>query len=129
MPERDDKRVVLAVDDHPSILRFIQVGLEMRNIEVVTATSGKRAIQIAASTKPDVIVLDVMMPDMDGFEVLRKLRQESQIPIIVISADNGTREKALQLGANEFVPKPFDTDELVRRIRGVLGDGANQRSM
>lgn len=123
MAKRDDKRLVLAVDDHPSILRFIQVGLEMRNIEVVTATSGKRAIQIAESTKPDVIVLDVMMPDMDGFEVLRKLRQESQVPIIVISADSGTRERALQLGANEFVPKPFNTDDLAKRIRGVLGDG------
>ncbi len=122
MAESNDKRLVLAVDDHPSILRFIQVGLEMRDLEVVTATSGKRALQIAASTKPDVIVLDIMMPDMDGFEVLRSLRQESQVPIIVISADYGTRERALQLGANEFVPKPFNTDDLVKRIRGVLGE-------
>ncbi len=122
MPESEDKRLVLAVDDHPSILRFIQVGLEMRDIEVVTATSGKRALQIAASTNPDAIVLDIMMPDMDGFEVLKKLRQESQVPIVVISADTGTRERALQLGANEFVPKPFNTDDLVKRIRAVLVD-------
>ena len=122
MPESEDKRLVLAVDDHPSILRFIQVGLEMRDIEVVTATSGKRALQIAASTKPDAIVLDIMMPDMDGFEVLKQLRQESQVPIVVISADTGTRERALQLGANEFVPKPFNTDDLVKRIRAVLVD-------
>ncbi len=120
MPESDNKRLVLAVDDHPSILRFIQVGLEMRDIEVVSATSGKRALEIAASTKPDVIVLDIMMPDMDGFEVLKHLRQVSQVPIIVISADSGTREKAMQLGANEFVAKPFNTDDLVRRIRGIL---------
>jgi DNA-binding response OmpR family regulator len=122
MPNTTRKRLILVVDDHPSILRFIQIGLEMRDFDVVTASSGERALELAESTKPDAMVLDVIMPDMDGFDVLTTLRQKSQVPIIVISADIETRPKALQLGANEFVAKPFNTDQLVNRIKTMLGD-------
>jgi DNA-binding response OmpR family regulator len=122
MSDKDKKRLILVVDDHPSIVRFIQIGLEMRDFDVVTAGSGERALELAESTKPDAIVLDVVMPDMDGFDVLNRLRGNSQVPIIIISADIETRPRAMQLGANEFVAKPFNTDQLVKTIKTMLGD-------
>jgi len=122
MPDANRKQRILVVDDHPSIVRFVQIGLEMRDFDVVTAGSGERALELAESTRPDAIVLDVIMPDMDGFDVLSRLRENSKVPIIVISADIETRPRAMQLGANEFVAKPFNTDQLAKRIRAMLGD-------
>jgi DNA-binding response OmpR family regulator len=119
---RRERRLVLAIDDHPSILRFIQIGFEMRDIDVITASSGRKGLDLADSAKPDAIILDVMMPDMDGFDVLKRLRGCSVVPTIVISADPETRSLALELGATEFLAKPFNTDYLVKRMKALLGD-------
>jgi two-component system, OmpR family, KDP operon response regulator KdpE len=118
--EDKERRVVLAIDDHPSILRFIQIGLEMRDIDVITASSGKKGLDLNAAAKPDAIVLDIQMPDMNGFEVLMRLRELSKVPIVVISADQGSRDQAIRLGANEFLAKPFNTDYLVNIIETTL---------
>ena len=115
-----EKPLVLAIDDHPSILRFIQIGLEMRGIDTITTTSGRRALDLTASSKPDLVVLDIVMPDMNGFEALKRLRELSQVPVIVMSADPANRDKAMELGAADFVPKPFNTDYLVKRITTLL---------
>jgi len=131
MPNREGKLVVLAVDDHPSILRFVQIGLEMRGLETITADSGVKALDLAESQKPDIILLDVLLPDMDGLQVLRRLRALSQVPIIVFSAKYDAREESLRLGANEFVAKPFNTDHMVSRIRDLLeqrGKGSVDRT-
>jgi two-component system, OmpR family, KDP operon response regulator KdpE len=120
---RRERRLVLAIDDHPSILRFIQIGLEMRDIDVITASSARQGLELVDSAKPDAIVLDVMMPDMDGFDVLKRLRESSVVPTIVISADPEKRARALELGAAEFLAKPFNTDYLVKRMTELLEDG------
>jgi DNA-binding response OmpR family regulator len=120
--DRRERRLVLAIDDHPSILRFIQIGLEMCGFDVVTANSARKGLELADSAKPDAIILDVMMPDMDGFDVLKILRECSVVPTIVISADPETRSRALELGATEFLAKPFNTDYLVKRMTALLGN-------
>ena len=120
MSKATRSRIVLAVDDHPSILRFIRTGLEIRGMEVITANSGKRAIELAESAEPGVILLDIVMPDMDGIEVLKRIRKTSQVPIIAFSADENVRGEALRFGANDFLAKPFHTDDLVSRIKKLL---------
>jgi two-component system KDP operon response regulator KdpE len=128
------RRLVLAVDDHPSILRFVQTGLEIRGFEVMTAASGKEAVTLVRSANPDVVLLDIMMPDTDGLEVLKQIRSMSDVPVIAFSAYHEARKDALRLGADDFVPKPFNTDDMVARIRPLLGTkhpgrvtGATQR--
>jgi DNA-binding response OmpR family regulator len=121
-PDSKSKRLVLVVDDHPSILRFVQIGLEMQDIEVITATSAKKALEMAGSAKPDAVILDILMPDIDGFALIRRLRETSRVPIVAMSADRQVRGKALELGANAFVAKPFNTDDLLKTIRAVLDD-------
>lgn len=119
-PESGQKAVILAVDDHPSILRFIHIGLEIRGLQVVTANSGKDALDLVESARPSVVLLDMVMPDIDGLEVLRRIRKVSQVPVIAFSANENLRDQAMKLGANDFVVKPFNTDEMVTRIRGLL---------
>ena len=111
---------VLVVDDQPKVLRFIEIDLKLRGFDVVTATSGERALELVRSLKPDVMLLDVVMPEMDGLEVLRRLRQFSQLPVIAFSASHGSHDDALRVGANEFMAKPFRPDELVRRIEVLV---------
>jgi CheY-like chemotaxis protein len=98
------RRLVLAVDDHPSILRFVQTGLEIRGFEVMTAASGKEAVTLVRSANPDVVLLDIMMPDTDGLEVLKQIRSMSDVPVIAFSAYHEARKDALRLGADDFVP-------------------------
>jgi two-component system, OmpR family, KDP operon response regulator KdpE len=122
MPNGNSKPRVLVVDDHPSILRFVQIGLEMRDFEVVTATSGEKALELIGSAKPDAVILDILMPDFSGFDLIIRLRETSNVPIIAMSADGQVRSKALDLGANAFVAKPFNTEDLVKRLKAILGD-------
>lgn len=110
---------MLVVDDHPKVLRFIEIDLKLRGFEVFTATSGQEALEMVKSEKPDIMLLDVVMPEMDGFEVLKRLRGFAQLPVIVFSASPGNHDDAMRLGASDFMPKPFDPDEMVRRI-GLL---------
>jgi two-component system KDP operon response regulator KdpE len=111
---------VLVVDDQPKVLRFIEIGLNLRGFEVITETSGRGALEIMKSREPDVMLLDILMPEMDGFEVLRQLRKFSGIPVIAFSADPANRNEALENGASDFVSKPFKPDSVAARIRAVL---------
>lgn len=113
---------ILVVDDEPQIRRSLQVNLEGKGYAVVTAESAEQAIQAIANRAPDVIVLDLLMPGMDGIELTRRIREHSTVPIIVLSAIGDERKKveALELGADDYVTKPFNTEELVARIRSVL---------
>ena len=114
------KELVLVVDDHPKVLRFIEIDLKLRGFEVVTTTSGEKALELVRSAKPDIILLDIVMPGVDGFEVLSKLRGFTQLPVIAFSASQGSRDDALRLGANDFMAKPFHPDEMVRKIEALI---------
>lgn len=120
MNKTEKRQRVLVVDDHPKVLRFIEIDLKQCGFEVISTASSDEALKLVKSAKPDIVLLDLVMPVLDGFEVLKKLRTFSQMPVIAFSADHGNRENALGLGANDFLPKPFNTDEMVRRINRLL---------
>jgi len=115
------KKRVLIVDDERSILAVLRIKLKVSGYDILTASNGEEALDLVKSARPDLMLLDVIMPGMDGFEVLEKLRAFSELPVIVISARSENGEKALSLGANDFLAKPLDVDEMVRKIRGLLG--------
>lgn len=110
---------VLAVDDDPAILRTLGINLRARDYEVETAGDGRSALQIVEERMPDVVLLDLGLPDLDGIAVLRQLRSFSQVPVIVVSARTEPDDKveALDLGADDFVTKPFSIEELLARVR------------
>lgn len=112
---------VLVVDDEPQLVRALQINLEAEGYSVTTATNGAKALRSAASHPPDVLVLDLGLPDMDGTEVIRRLRTWTELPIIVLSARHGSSDKvdALDAGADDYVTKPFGLDELLARLRAV----------
>ena len=113
---------VLVVDDEPQILRALRINLSVRGYDVVTAASGAAALRAAAERPPDVIVLDLGLPDMDGTEVLAGLRGWCPAPVIVLSArtDSADKVEALDAGADDYVTKPFGTDELLARMRAMV---------
>ncbi len=113
------KAVVLAVDDDARVLKFVRTSLRLAGYDVITAGSGEEALRLVETAKPDVILLDLSMSPMDGFEVLRQLKP-TRTRVIVVSAYTSQAGKALNLGADAFVGKPFRPDELVRSIRSVL---------
>ena len=116
---KGDKRSILVVDDDAKILRFVRWSLRLAGYEVITATDGEDALLIMEARKPDLIVLDIVMPGMDGFEVLRRIRVDEDTPVIAFSTHSSFKEQALRLGANDFLAKPFFPCELLKRI-GVL---------
>jgi two-component system KDP operon response regulator KdpE len=120
MNAKGKKQRVLVVDDHPKVLRFIEIDLKIRGFEVTTTTSGSQALELVKSAKPDIMLLDIVMPGMDGFEVLRKLRDFTQLPVIAFSASPGNYHEAMRLGANDFIPKPFQPDEMASKIEALL---------
>jgi two-component system, OmpR family, KDP operon response regulator KdpE len=113
---------VLIVDDEPSILATMAPLLRSRGYDVLTATSGSAAVQSVERDKPDLIVLDLGLPDLDGFEVCRIVREHSTTPIVVLSARGaeGDKVRALDTGADDYVTKPFGAEELTARIRAAL---------
>jgi two-component system, OmpR family, KDP operon response regulator KdpE len=113
---------ILLVDDEPQLLRALSINLRARGYDVVTALDGTTALQAAAKTVPDLVVLDLGLPDLDGVEVVRGLRGWSQLPIVVLSARDTQRDKvaALDAGADDYVTKPFGMDELLARVRAAL---------
>jgi two-component system, OmpR family, KDP operon response regulator KdpE len=113
---------VLVIDDDPSLLRALRLGLQAGGHDVTTATTGEHGISQAALTGPDVVVLDMGLPDMDGIAVCRTIRGWSDMPIIILSATGAENRKvaALDAGANDYVTKPFSMPELEARIRVVL---------
>ena len=112
---------VLVVDDEPHIRRTLTINLRARDYEVETAADGRSALQILDERTPDVIVLDLGLPDIDGVEVLRRLRQTSRVPVVVLSArhDSDDKVEALDAGADDYVTKPFGMDEFLARIRAA----------
>lgn len=116
------KTSVLVVDDERKLLRFVEIGLRIRGFDVVTTTSGQEALDLVRSAKPDIMLLDIIMPGIDGFQVIKELRTFTDLPVIAFSASPGNHENALQLGANDFMSKPFNVDEMVRRIKNIVSD-------
>ncbi len=116
------KPIVLVVDDEPQILRVMRASLPIRGYEVLTATSGEDALNQLNKQVPDLVILDLAMPEMSGLEVCRRVREFSSVPIIVLSAKGSESDKvaALDLGADDYVTKPFGMDELLARARAVL---------
>ena len=115
------RATVLVVDDDPRILRFIRTSLRLAGYEVVTVQGGGEALALVDSSKPDILVLDIVMSPMDGLEVLKRLRLTSQLPVIIMSAHSSAAQQALSLGADAFLGKPFTPDQLVSEIESVLG--------
>ncbi len=118
----ENKTLVLIVDDEGSIRNFMSAVLSSNEFSVIIAATGTEAVSMAASHVPELILLDLGLPDMDGLEVLKIIRQWSGLPIIVVSARGNEREKveALDLGADDYITKPFGTAELLARIRTAL---------
>jgi len=116
------KPVVLVVDDEPQILRVMRASLPIRGYEVLTASTGEEALNQLSKQVPDLLILDLVMPEMSGLEVCRRVREFSSVPIIVLSAKGSESDKvaALDLGADDYVTKPFGMDELLARARAVL---------
>ena len=116
---RDAATTVLVVDDEPAILRAVSTGLKARGYRVLSTTKGEAAIDLVATAGPDVVVLDLGLPDVDGVDVCRRLREWSDVAIVVLSADGSDRRKVLALdeGADDYVTKPFSMPELLARIR------------
>jgi two-component system KDP operon response regulator KdpE len=113
---------ILVVDDEPQIQRFLRPALNAAGYEVVAAATGAEALKAAATAAPDVVILDLGLPDMDGKEVIARLRAWSDVPIVILSARDREAEKiaALDLGADDYVEKPFGIGELTARIRTAL---------
>ncbi|MEV5537665.1 response regulator [Saccharopolyspora shandongensis] len=113
---------VLVVDDEPQLLRALRINLTARGYEALTATDGSSALRAAIDGKPDVVILDLGLPDMDGNEVIAGLRGWTTVPIIVLSArtDSTDKVQALDAGADDYVTKPFGMDELLARLRAAV---------
>ncbi|HEY9766576.1 MAG TPA: response regulator transcription factor [Chroococcales cyanobacterium] len=113
---------ILVVDDEPSIVKSVQYSLEKEGYQVVTAADGLQAVEVARREKPNLIVLDVMLPSLDGYEVCRQIRQEMVVPIIMLTAKGEEIDKVvgLEIGADEYMTKPFSLRELLARIKALL---------
>jgi two-component system KDP operon response regulator KdpE len=115
-------KLILVVDDEPRMVRFIRMNLEVEGCRVIEANNGLEALEKVRQELPDLVILDVMMPQMDGFETLHELRQFSDVPVIMLTvrADEEDRVRGLELGADDYLGKPFSPRELVSRIKAVL---------
>ena len=121
-----DRPLVLVVEDEPQMLRFLRPALRSHGYRIVEATNGKDGLAQASTRSPDIILLDLGLPDLDGLEVTARLREWSQVPIVVISARGREEEKvaALDAGADDYVTKPFGVQELLARLRVALRHSA-----
>ena len=117
-----EPRVVLVVDDEPRMIRFIRMNLELEGFRVIEASDGFEALEQVRKNLPDLVIMDVMMPKMDGFETLRLLREISTVPVILLTvkSDEEDRIHGLELGADDYVTKPFSPRELISRVNAVL---------
>src|SRR6266508_2478525 len=116
------KHLILVVDDEPAIVRLVRTKLQADGYAVITADRGEKALEILEDERPDLVVLDLMMPGIDGFETLRRIRGGSQVPVIMLTARAGDadRLKGFQGGADDYLTKPFNPDELAARVAAVL---------
>jgi DNA-binding response OmpR family regulator len=113
---------ILVVDDEPRMVEFVSMNLKLEGFNVVTAADGYQAVEKATREMPDLVLLDIMMPDMDGYETLRRIRATSPVPVIFLSVkgEETDRVRGLDLGADDYITKPFGLKELVSRIKAVL---------
>lgn len=120
MPPR--RELILVVDDEPRMTRFIRMNLELEGYQVIEAHNGLEALEKARTNLPDLVVLDVMMPELDGFETLEMLREVSNVPVIMLTvrADEEDKVRGLELGADDYITKPFGAREFVSRVKAVL---------
>jgi len=118
----NSSKKILVVDDEPQIIKFIAMNLELEGFSVISACDGYEALEKVTREMPDLVILDVMMPDMDGFETLKRIRELSSLPVIFLSVrgQEFDRVHGLDLGADDYMTKPFSPRELVSRIRAVL---------
>lgn len=116
---------ILIVDDEPQIRRFLRLGLPPHGYECIEASTGAEALKLFAKERPDVVILDLGLPDQDGFSVIQEIRKAALTPIVVLSArsDVEGKVKALELGADDYVTKPFDISELLARLKAALRHG------
>ena len=124
---------VLVVDDDPSLVRTLEINLRARGYRVLIARDGRTALQAVVDDEPDLVVLDLGLPDLDGVTVLRRIRTFTDLPVVVLSARHSSDDKveALDLGADDYVTKPFGVEELMARIRAAMrhaADGSNAGS-
>jgi two-component system KDP operon response regulator KdpE len=126
------KPLVLVADDEPRITKLVSIALGEEGFRVVTASSGAEALQKAEEIRPDIVLLDIVMPDLDGIEVMRQLRERRPVAVILLTAKGSISDKAkgLDLGADDYIAKPFHPDELAARVRAVLrrSDGGSPGS-
>ncbi|ADG82084.1 two component transcriptional regulator, winged helix family [Thermincola ferriacetica] len=113
---------ILVADDDPNVIELLKIYLQKEGYEVFFAENGREAVDKANSTKPDLIVLDLMMPEIDGLEVCRQIRMHSRVPIIMLTAKDEDMDKilGLEMGADDYITKPFNPREVVARIKAVL---------
>ncbi len=121
--------LVLVADDEPRITKLVSIALGEEGFRVVTATSGEEALAKAEEVRPDIVLLDIVMPDLDGIEVMRQLRERRPVAVILLTAKGSTADKAkgLDLGADDYIAKPFHPDELAARVRAVLRRSSGAR--
>lgn len=121
---------ILVIDDEPQILRAIRTILTEKQFKVTTANRGEEGLALAAANEPDLIILDLGLPDMDGVQVCQQLREWTQIPIIILSVRDSERDKvaALDMGADDYLTKPFGIEELLARIRVALRHSASRNA-
>ena len=121
----ENRKRILVVDDEKGLVKIIRLNLEQDGFDVIEAFNGSQAMEKLRTTLPDLVLLDVMMPDTDGFTVLKMIRQIGNIPVIMLTAkgEEDDKIKGLELGADDYVTKPFSPRELTSRIRAVLRRG------
>jgi DNA-binding response OmpR family regulator len=123
-------KTILVVDDEPRLVSLVEAYLSQEGFDVVTASDGRAALALARREKPDLIILDVMMPEMDGYEFMRQHRKQQETPIILLTAKVEDDDKivGLELGADDYITKPFRPRELMARVRAVLRRSGKSRS-
>jgi len=125
------KHLILVVDDEPAIVRLTRARLQADDLAVVSATNGEEAISLLIRERPDLVLLDVMMPEMDGFETLRHIRQQSSVPVIMLTARSSDQDKlrGFEYGADDYLTKPFNPDELAARVHALLRRSMGETSV
>ncbi len=118
-----EKRRVLVVDDEPGILRFVKIGLTSAGYDVTTTNNGEEALRIVRAQEPDIILLDLLMAPMSGFDVMKELRTFSQVPVLVFTARNLSEDQLPMSNANGLISKPFQPKELLKKIESTLERG------
>ena len=113
------KKRVLVVDDQVRVTKFIEIDLKIRGYEPYIANSGERALELVNSIKPDIVFLDMVMPGVDGFQVLKELRKFSNLPVIAFSASPANQDPAMLAGATDFMHKPFDPSDMIKKIEAL----------